>query len=281
MDINLARTFLTVAETGSFIDAAQRLNITQSTVSARIKGLEDLLGRPVFERSKTGADLTEAGEQFHKHALALVRVWQRAQLDVSLSQQHRNHIALGAPSALWNGFLLRCVTNVRKELPNIAITGTSCFPNILTQKLVEGDLDLAVMYRPFQPPGHAIEHLFDEEFVFVSSANREPSEKCNNYIFVNWGPDFQVDHTAAYPELVNSGLALDLGTLSVDYIIDNGLSAYFPLRIVKPYLSRGLLRQGKNARRFLYPVYLVYPESRDDEDYEAIIDLIKREGANS
>ncbi|MGZ8409977.1 MAG: LysR family transcriptional regulator, partial [Hyphomicrobium sp.] len=90
MDINLARTFLMVAETGSFIDAAHRLNITQSTVSARIKGLEDLLGRPVFERSKSGADMTAAGEQFHKHALALVRVWQRAQLEVSLSDQHRD-----------------------------------------------------------------------------------------------------------------------------------------------------------------------------------------------
>ena len=62
MDINLARTFLMVAETGSFIDAAHRLNITQSTVSARINGLEVLLGRPVFERSKSGADLTAAGE---------------------------------------------------------------------------------------------------------------------------------------------------------------------------------------------------------------------------
>ena len=51
MDVNLARTFLMVAETGSFIDAGRKLNITQSTVSARIKGLEDLLGRELFERS--------------------------------------------------------------------------------------------------------------------------------------------------------------------------------------------------------------------------------------
>jgi len=74
MDVNLARTFLMVADTGSFIDAARKMNVTQSTVSARIKGLEDMLGRPLFERSKSGAELTAAGEQFQKHALALVRV---------------------------------------------------------------------------------------------------------------------------------------------------------------------------------------------------------------
>ena len=48
MDVNLARTFLIVAETGSFVDAARKLNITQSTVSARIKGLEELLGTTDF-----------------------------------------------------------------------------------------------------------------------------------------------------------------------------------------------------------------------------------------
>jgi len=50
MDIALARTFLMVAETGSFIDAGRKLNITQSTVSARIRVLEELFGRPLFER---------------------------------------------------------------------------------------------------------------------------------------------------------------------------------------------------------------------------------------
>ena len=78
MDVNLARTFLVVAEPGSFVDTARKLNITQSTVSARIKGLEDLLGRPLFTRSKSGAELTGAGELFQKHALAMVRVWQPA-----------------------------------------------------------------------------------------------------------------------------------------------------------------------------------------------------------
>ena len=104
MDIALARTFLMVAETGSFIDAARKMNITQSTVSARIKVLEELFGRPLFERSKNGAALTAAGEQFQKHALALVRVWQHAQLEVGFSGPYRDHLAVGAQATLWDGF---------------------------------------------------------------------------------------------------------------------------------------------------------------------------------
>lgn len=279
MDINLARTFLMVAETGSFIEAAAKLNITQSTVSARIKGLEDLLGRPVFERSKSGADLTAAGEQFRKHALALVRVWQRAQLEVSLSDQHRDHLAVGAPIGLWQGFLLKWVARLRSDSPDIAVSAISATSSTLTQRLIEGTMDLAVMYRPIQPPGHVVEHLFDEEFVLVTSARPSSRRTTSDYVFVDWGPDFQQDHAAAYPELSNPGLHLDLGSISIDYLLSNEASAYFPARIVKHHVVRGRLRQPKRARRFVYPVYMVYPESRDEETYDQIIQGLRSAAA--
>src|SRR5215212_6426490 len=61
MDIELARTFLTIVEAGSFVRAAERLNITQTAVSARVRSLEDQLRRPVFLRNKSGAALTTGG----------------------------------------------------------------------------------------------------------------------------------------------------------------------------------------------------------------------------
>ncbi len=280
MDIALARTFLMVAETGSFIDAARKMNITQSTVSARIKGLEDMLGRPLFERSKTGAELTAAGNQFQKHALALVRVWQHAQLEVGLSDQHRDHLAVGAPMSLWDGFMLKWVSWMRTNIPDIAVSASEGLSAVLTQRLIEGTLDLAVMYRPAQPPGHVIEHLFDEEFVLVTSAKASPRRE-TDYVFVDWGPDFQQDHAAAYPELANPGLNLDLKSMSIDYLLANESSGYFPMRIVRPHLARGRLKQPNRARKFVYPVYMVYPETRDEEAFEPIIKGLRREAAKA
>ena len=60
MDINLARTFLEVLASGSFGAAAERLHLTQTAVSARIRALEDQLGRRLFVRNKAGARLTPA-----------------------------------------------------------------------------------------------------------------------------------------------------------------------------------------------------------------------------
>jgi DNA-binding transcriptional LysR family regulator len=275
MDIALARTFLMVAETGSFIDAARKMNVTQSTVSARIKGLEDMFGRTLFDRSKSGAALTGAGEQFQKHALALVRVWQHAQLEVGLAGQHRDHLAVGALATLWDGFLLRWISWLRGNVPDIAISASASLPAVMNQRLLEGTLDLAIMYEPGQPPGFAIEHLFDEEFVLVTSAPGRRRHQ-SDYVFVDWGPAFQADHAAAFPELNNTGVNLDLGSMGIDYLLANEASGYFPRRLVKNHVTRRRLRIPARSRSFTSPVYVVYPEARDEEAYEPILQGLRQ-----
>ena len=73
MDTDLARTFLTVVAAGSFVEAARRLYVTQSTVSSRMQRLEAELGAELFVRNKAGTTLTPAGRQFQRHASHLTR----------------------------------------------------------------------------------------------------------------------------------------------------------------------------------------------------------------
>jgi LysR family transcriptional regulator, flagellar master operon regulator len=276
MDVSLARTFLVVAESGSFIDAARKMNITQSTVSARIKGLEDLLGRPLFTRSKLGAELTGAGELFQKHALALVRVWQQAQLQVSLADKHPDHISVGSPLSLWSGFLMKWISGLRVDIPGLAISATAGASNLLMQRLIEGTLDLAILYRPSPPPGLTMEHLFDEEFVLVTTAKQGARRGMSDYLLVDWGADFIHDHASAFPEFVNPAVNLDLGPMSLDYMMANECSGYFPSRMVRSHVARGKLREPKRSRRFTYPVYMMYPETRNEESYEPILDGLRK-----
>ena len=96
MDIELARTFLEIVSTGSFIRASERLNVAQTTVSARIRLLEQQLGRPLFVRKKSGASLTPAGEQFLRHAPAFVQLWQRTRHQVAVPPGHRAMLTVGS-----------------------------------------------------------------------------------------------------------------------------------------------------------------------------------------
>ena len=105
MDIQLARTFLAVAAAGNFIGAAERLHITQSTVSARIKTLEQQLGTSLFRRGRSGAELTAPGKRFLRHAKTLVRTLEQAMHDVGLSSDFTAGLTLSSRIALWDGFL--------------------------------------------------------------------------------------------------------------------------------------------------------------------------------
>ena len=100
MDIAAAKTFLEVVRTGSFVNAATALNLTQTAVSARSRVLEEQLGDAVFIRAKTGTTLTRAGEQFRRHATMLVQTWENARRAVALPPGSPMAVTVGVELSL-------------------------------------------------------------------------------------------------------------------------------------------------------------------------------------
>ena len=121
MDIELARTFLAIVKTQSFIRAAEQLNVSQTTVSARVRSLEEKLGRVLFVRNKSGASLTPAGEQFLRYAPTFVQLWERARHQVAVPSGHRAVLAIGGELILWHPWMLEWLHWMRRAAPEIAI----------------------------------------------------------------------------------------------------------------------------------------------------------------
>jgi len=276
MDIDLARTFLAVVEAGSFVEAAERVHVTQSTVSMRIRNLEEQLGKVLFERSKTGATLTAAGTQFHRHALTLVRVWEQARLEVSLPPGYEAALTVGGQFSLWDEFLLGWLSNMRRNAPQIAVRAQFGFSSALMQRLIDGSLDIGVMYTPESRTGYSVEMLFAEELVLVSSELETPGRPDREYIYVDWGPEFRADHTLNFPELSTPGVYMELGSLGLRYLLVNYCSGYFPRRLVQTYLDAGVLAQVPNSPTFSYPAYAVYPTSGDSGIFELALGEMRR-----
>jgi DNA-binding transcriptional LysR family regulator len=265
MDIELARTFLAVVDTGSFLNAADKVHVTQSTVSVRIRTLEQQLGRPVFERSKTGATLTPAGVHFQRHAITLVRTWIQAKLDATLPAELFASLEIGAVPSLWDGFLTGAISELQTALPNLAIKASLASTEDLNQQIEEGILDLAVMYRPRNPIGLVALQLFEDEFVLVSSDKDKVNDPFGGrYVFVDWGPEFRQDHQQSFPDLTLSGLHLAIGTLGLQYLLSTPSSGYFPRRIVQPSIEAGLLYPVNNAPRFAYAAHAVFNHEQRD-----------------
>ncbi|MFE0752587.1 LysR family transcriptional regulator [Inquilinus sp. NPDC058860] len=262
MDIRFAQTFLEIVNSGSFVSAAERLNVAQTTVGARIKILEGQLGQKLFSRSKTGATLTPAGEQFLRHAPNLVEVWRRACEDVARPASSRASLAVGGEFSLWNPLLLNWLLKMRQSAPHIAIRTEISIASELSKQVSDGVLHIAVMYQLPQSPGLRVEELLTEKLVCVTTQPNSELDQ-TDYVFVDWGPRFAASHRTNFPDLVNPGLLVDLGPLGLSFILKNGGAGYFRSRTAQPFLRTGKLRRVSQAPEFTYPVHVVYHEGAD------------------
>ena len=95
MDIDLARTFLEIIRSGSFVATAERLHITQTAVTARVRSLETQLGCRLFVRNRAGARLTSDGERFVTYATQLVQTWETARRELPLPRGYDKLLSLG------------------------------------------------------------------------------------------------------------------------------------------------------------------------------------------
>jgi len=265
MDIANIRTFLAVVETGSFVGAAERVHVTQSTVSMRIRALEDQLGVKLFARNKSGASLTNSGREFMKHAVAVARIWDQACLEVGVGDNKAALLRVGGQLSIWGSFLVAWLAWMHAEAPTVSIKCEVGYNDDLMRNLSEGSLDIAVMYRPQQRAGLQVSKLFNDDMILVSSPGAKDPMMGDDYVFVNWGPEFRSDHALNFPDISRPHMSLDLGVLGVDYLIRANAAGYFPRRVCAPYLQNGTLRKVANAPVFSYPVYAVHKDDLDEE----------------
>lgn len=263
METELARTFLTVVAAGNFISAADRLHVTQSTVSARIRTLEEQLACTLFVRNKAGTVLTPAGRQFQKHAASLVRTVEQARQDVGVPMGYRAVLAVGGRVGLWENLLLRWLLLMQETAPDVSLRAEIGFEEDLMQRLIEGRIDIGVMYTPQSRPGLRVELLLEDRLVFVSSFPTSEPNPGKGYVYIDWGPEFYAKHSVSFPEFVSAGLLVNIGWLGLQHILENGGSGYFPVRLVRSHLENGRLHVVRNAPEFRHPAYVVY--SREAE----------------
>ena len=263
MDIELARTFIEIVSTGSFIRASERLNVAQTTVSARIRSLEQQLGRSLFVRHKGGASLTPAGEQFLRHAPMFVQLWQRTLHQVAVPPGRRAVLAIGSEVSLWQPSLLEWVRWMRRSLPDIALRVHVDVPQDLISKVSSGMVDVAIMYAPQHRPGLKIDLLMEEKLVLVTTNPEARQMEGTDYVYMDWGPDFTLQHGMNFPDVVPD-LFMDLGPLALNYILLAGGSGYFRMSAVQPHIAAGTLHLVPETPQFSYPAYVVRSSNADE-----------------
>jgi DNA-binding transcriptional LysR family regulator len=258
MDYILAKTFLSICELNTFGAAAEELNVTQTTITARIKSLEKALKCTLFTRNKSGASLTKNGEHFKSYAAQIVQTWDAAKRDLPLPHTAKDSLAIGVDLTLWNPIAAALLTHLNEAASELAITIEVGDNKQMCEKVRSGGLDIALVHQPEYSSRIVVEHLLDEKLVRVQSV-----KKHTPYLYVNWGDKFKRLHDAALPELARSNISISLGPVALQVMLKSGGSGYFRTRVINRYLQQGILELTPDSPQFSYPVYLIRYTEKD------------------
>jgi DNA-binding transcriptional LysR family regulator len=257
------------------VDAAQRLHVTQSTISARIQRLEDELGAELFARHRAGTTLTPAGRQFQRHAVALTRLVEQAKQEIGHASAFRETLTIGGRIGLWEDLLLPWLPAFAERAPDVAVRAMVGFEEDLMDALIDGRAHIGVMYAPQARPGLKIEVLLDETLGMFSTRPDAAAEPQRDYVYVDWGPEFLAHHSLAFPNFLGSALTVNVGWLGLEHILGYGGCGYFPTRLVREHERNGQLHRVHDAPEFRLQAYVCYPQQHSAQTLGLALDVMR------
>lgn len=274
MDISHLKTFLEIYKTRHFRKTADKLFITQSAASARIKLLEERLGVKLFNRDKRNIEPTPAAHRFYKYAEMVVTGWDQAKQVVALPDEYALSISVACMADIWHLFLKNWIVEIKDQKPEFAFNLMINQANNISDLLINGALDLGLVFEPIQLPSIEALEVLEFEIKLFSTIPNQTAEQAleGNYIKIDWGVSFEYEYTQKYKDQALSNMRTNYGVMAIDILKKNGGSAYLPdLSPLKndPTFS---LYEVNNAFVFKRKLYALY--RKDSEVYENITEII-------
>lgn len=291
MDTDLLKTFLEVNRTRHFGKAADRLCLTQSAVSARIRQLEQALGVELFARTRNNVQLTPQGERLLQPAEQILAAWHAAREAVTGVGEPGSALAVGAVQNLWDSLLGEWLIRLVAAQPRLAVRAAVHSREGLLRRLREHRLDLAFAFDAPLAPDLVVRAVQQIALVLVSAeatagvktgvttgvtsrasqvVHRDGQR--DDYICVDWGnprPPGDPD-TTGLP--ARARLRIGSARLARTLLLAQGGRAHLPLALVADDLAAGRLRQVADTPPLIRTAYAFFlPEANRDQRLDALL----------
>ena len=180
MELRHLRYFIALSDCLNFTHAAERVHVTQSTLSHQIKQLEEELNQQLFIRKDKKVFLTESGETFLIYARkALYDIDQGILMlssDIDDTDTIYGEIRIGATQSFCSGLIPACLTNLFSKYSTVKAVVKELSAHVIIEDLRSEYLDIGIAYRPDNLDDLWFEPLYNEEMVLIVS-NKHPYAK--------------------------------------------------------------------------------------------------------
>jgi len=265
MDIIDFRTFLEVCRTRHFGQAAKNLCVTQSTVSARIKSIEDQLGTKLFIRERNNIQLTATGERMQQYAEMITTTWNQARQEIGAARVSQTAFTIGGLPSLWDISLQHWLNALVPSHGDLAIHAEIHGADTLYRRITQNTMDIAFLFDQINNDLLVYQPLANIDLILVASVpgldiNDALSER---YIMVDWGTAFVNQHAQHFAEIARPHLHVSHGRIALDYMLTNGGNAYLAEPMVSDYIKHAELYTVPNAPVIQRTAYAMYNKTSD------------------
>ena len=233
-------TFLTVVQCKSISAAAKELHCAQTTVSQRIKNLEEEFGYQLLERGKGKKEitLTPMGEEYYKLAEEGNRILHEARLIQARGEKLA--ITIGAVDSINNFLLPNVIQNLNDNQLNLQLTVHTLHSVHLYSEVEKRQLDIAFSLQNRVHPNVQVEKYFEAEMVVLISINNDnfkaekihPRDLDSNYeLFMAFGLEYRAWHAYWWDPLATSRVRMDCTPLLMGLLQNPSQWAIIPKHI--------------------------------------------------
>jgi DNA-binding transcriptional LysR family regulator len=176
IELTQLRRFIAVVETGSFMQAAQRLNITQQALSASFARMEDMAGVRFLDRKRGGGlSLTVFGRLLLARARAQIAMAERMLGEIALLRDARGGtVTVGIGETMMGRHVATAIRRYHRQQPDVQIRLIEGYTEMMIDKLIIGEVDF-VAGGPSHDPAHGADlefrHLFEIRDILVVRKN--------------------------------------------------------------------------------------------------------------
>jgi LysR family transcriptional regulator, nitrogen assimilation regulatory protein len=178
IDFKKLRNFVKVVDAGSMSRASSLLRTAQPALSQQISVLEAHFRQKLLIRSNTGIAPTAAGRELYRHAQALLRQLEQAQQDVAKTGDAlAGHVSIGlATYGASSTLSLPILKEIKASHPGLVVHINDNFGHVLSELIMNGRMDMAIIYGADPIKGVLLEPLFREELFLVSPPGIAPGD---------------------------------------------------------------------------------------------------------
>lgn len=282
MDFEQLKTFITLAKSKNFTRTAEELNVVQSTVTARIKLLEEEIGESLFIRKTRYVEITEAGKTFLTYAMKTLEIMDEGIKTTRLQTNFDSNLVIGGMNSLWDTPIFEQIHAYQSNNPRTAIRLITGHSSDIIEKIYDGLIDIGFVYNPPHSSSFHVITIREEDICLVGAPTlakrvgimESDSLKEIPFIHYDWGTEFsewfesevgkhetmryRVDHTGIAMRLIINGEGIGFMLESIVNHCAKELIMHIPLKSKTTKPKRKVYMVCSKSRKERYHSFLQY-----------------------